>query len=51
MTSGAGSHVTSCGQGKDQVFTLVKNFMASITPSLMPLPESLMPPKGDISMR
>ena len=40
-----------CGQGSDHVFTLVKNFMASMTPSFTPLPESLIPPKGDISIR
>ena len=40
-----------CGHGSDHVFTLVKNFMASMTPSFTPLPESLIPPKGDISMR
>ena len=39
------------GQGRDHVFTVVKNFMASSTPSFTPLPESLMPPKGDISIR
>ena len=38
-------------QGKENVLTLVKLFMASITPSLYPRPESLMPPNGDISMR
>ncbi len=39
------------GQGREYVFTFVKNFMASRTPSLTALPLSLMPPKGDISMR
>lgn len=39
------------GQGSEKVLTLVKNFIASSTPSFTPLPESLMPPKGDISMR
>ena len=39
------------GQGKEYVLTLVKNFIASVTPSLTALPLSLMPPKGDVSMR
>ena len=33
------------------LFTFVKNFIASNTPSLTPLPLSFMPPKGDISIR
>jgi hypothetical protein len=38
-------------QGIEYVFTLVKLFIASTTPSLMPRPESLMPPKGVLSSR
>src|SRR5665213_3891882 len=34
-------------QAMENVFTKLKHFMASITPSLMPSPESLMPPKGE----
>ena len=38
-------------QGSENVLTLVKLFIASITPSLYPKPESLIPPNGDISIR
>ena len=51
ITSVPGFNSVQLGHGKDHVFTLVKNFMASITPSFTPLPESLIPPKGDISIR
>ena len=37
--------------GSENVFTVVMHFMASMTPSLMPRPLSLMPPKGELSMR
>src|SRR5262249_48649303 len=38
-------------QGSEKVLTLVMNFMASITPSLIPKPESLTPPNGEHSIR
>ena len=38
-------------QGKEKVFTLVIYLIASITPSLIPSPESLTPPKGEHSIR
>ena len=38
-------------QGIENVLTLVMNLMASITPSLMPRPESLTPPNGEHSIR
>jgi len=37
--------------GRENVFTKLKHLMASITPSLIPRPLSLMPPKGEFSMR
>ena len=38
-------------QGSDQVFSWVKNLIASITPSFTPSPESRVPPKGVNSKR
>ena len=38
-------------QGRETVFTVVMNLIASITPSLMPRPLSFTPPKGDSSSR
>ena len=38
-------------QGNENVLTVVIDLMASTTPSLMPSPESLMPPKGELSVR
>lgn len=38
-------------QGILKVFTVVINFIASITPSFIPIPESLIPPKGEDSIR
>lgn len=38
-------------QGRLKVFTVVMHLMASMTPSLMPSPLSLMPPNGLHSMR
>lgn len=38
-------------QGSENVFTLLMNFIASMTPSLMPRPLSLIPPKGESSSR
>ena len=40
-----------CYHGNENVFTVVMLFIASITPSLMPSPESFTPPKGEFSMR
>src|SRR6266850_1423922 len=37
--------------GSENVFTKLKCFIASMTPSLMPRPLSLMPPNGEFSMR
>ena len=37
--------------GSEKVFTLVMYFMASMTPSLIPRPESFTPPNGEDSMR
>ena len=38
-------------QGRLKVFRCVISFIASITPSFTPRPESLMPPKGLLSIR
>jgi hypothetical protein len=38
-----------CSQGREYVLMRVMPFIASITPSLSPRPESLTPPNGDHS--
>ena len=37
--------------GRENVFVVVMNFIASMTPSLMPSPESFTPPNGEHSIR
>ena len=49
--NGHGKFGTRGYHGNEYVFTFVKLFIASCTPSLYPRPESLIPPKGVSSSR